>query len=123
MRLADAGFDLDAVRAVGLLQVERRPVPGAQLPLRLKRARCGAGKHIAPLAADRHRRDGVGGLCAGAGGGAADLALAEADGNPVDGSANLVNMPSNLKQFGFAIIRGLERNKLSRAEFQTQIFH
>ena len=39
MRLADAGFDLDAERAVGLLQVKRRPVPGAQLPLRLKRNR------------------------------------------------------------------------------------
>ena len=39
MRLADAGFDLDAERAVGLLQVKRRPVPGAQLPLRLKRHR------------------------------------------------------------------------------------
>ena len=35
--MADAGFDPDAERAVGLLQVERRPVPGAQLPLRLKR--------------------------------------------------------------------------------------
>ena len=39
MRLADAGFDLDAERAVGLLQAKRRPVPGAQLPLRLKRHR------------------------------------------------------------------------------------
>ena len=50
MRLADAGFDLDAERAVGLLQVKRRPVPGAQLPLRLKRHR----HHLLDqLAADR----------------------------------------------------------------------
>lgn len=48
--MADAGFDLDAERAVGLLQVERRPVPGAQLPLRLKRHR----HHLlGRLAADR----------------------------------------------------------------------
>ena len=50
MRLADAGFDLDAERAVGLLQVKRRPVPGAQLPLGLKRHR----HHLLDqLAADR----------------------------------------------------------------------
>ena len=48
--MADAGFDLDAERAVGLLQVERRPVPGAQQPLRLKRHR----HHLLDqLAADR----------------------------------------------------------------------
>lgn len=48
--MADAGFDLDAERADGLLQVERRPVPGAQLPLRLKRHR----HHLLDqLAADR----------------------------------------------------------------------
>ena len=48
--MADAGFDLDAERAVGLLQVKRRPVPGAQPPLRLKRHR----HHLLDqLAADR----------------------------------------------------------------------
>ena len=48
--MADAGFDLDAERAVGLLKVARSPVPGAQLPLRLKRHR----HHLLDqLAADR----------------------------------------------------------------------
>jgi hypothetical protein len=39
VQLADAGFDLDAERAAGLLQVKRRPVPGAQPPFGLKRHR------------------------------------------------------------------------------------
>ena len=43
MRRDDAScgglLDLDAEWAVGLLQVTRSPVPGAQLPLRLKRQR------------------------------------------------------------------------------------
>ena len=37
--MADAGFDLDAERAVGLFQFKRRPVPGAHPSLGLKRHR------------------------------------------------------------------------------------
>ena len=64
--LAGGGLlDLDAERAVDLFQVKRRPVPGAQLPLRFKRQRHHLLDQLAAnvVADERSAEDALGEAC------------------------------------------------------------